>query len=350
MIFSVSMAVVILGFAILGSWIRPLRTYAFAGWVLAFVGVAYFLPVLFLQWGKIACSDLVSPLIQIAMFGMGATLTVGDFSRVLKLPKAVVVGTVLQFCVMPFSGWLLANVFRLPNEVAVGVILIGACPGGVASNVITYLAKGNVALSVTLTAVSTLLAPIMTPLMMSLLAGKMIEVPFLAMMLQIIWVVIIPIAFGLVANLIAVRRKWNAESIERILSLIAMIAICLVCAIIMAKAHGSLSIVGPTLICVVAIHNLCGYLLGYWGSRLSGLDESACRTVAIEVGMQNGGLGATLATTVLKSSQAALASAIFAPWMSVTGSVLAAWWRKRPIQEIDKLERFKVGVGTSKID
>jgi BASS family bile acid:Na+ symporter len=199
--------------------------------------------------------------------------------------------------------------------------------------VITYLAKGNVALSVTLTAVSTLISPIMTPLMMSLLAGKMMDVPFVAMMLQIIWIVIVPIALGLVVNMIAVRRKWNAETIEQAFSLVAMIAICLVCAIIMAKAHDSLSIVGPTLVCVVALHTLCGYLLGYWGSRLSGLDESDCRTVAIEVGLQNGGLGATLATTVLKSSQAALASAIFAPWMSVTGAILAAWWRKRPIRE-----------------
>jgi BASS family bile acid:Na+ symporter len=333
MIFSVSMAVLITCLACLASSIRPIRTYAFAVWVLAFVGVAYFLPVLFLRWGGIVGSDMVSPLIQVAMFGMGATLTLQDFSRVLKLPKAVAIGIVLQFCVMPFSGWLLAKIFRLPNEVAVGVILIGACPGGVASNVITYLAKGNVALSVTMTAFSTLLAPIMTPLMMSLLAGKMIEVPFVAMMLQIVWVVIFPIAFGLVVNMIAVWQRWNPETIERVLSLVAMTAICFVCAIIVAKAHDSLNIVGPMLVGVVALHNLGGYWLGYWGSRLCGLDESACRTVAIEVGMQNGGLGATLATTVLKSSQTALASAIFAPWMSVTGSILAAWWRKRPIRD-----------------
>jgi bile acid:Na+ symporter, BASS family len=331
MTFSILMAVTITCLAILASWYRPIRTYAFAVWVLAFVGVAYFLPGLFVRWGGIECGEWVSPLIQVAMFGMGATLTIQDFSRVLKMPKAVAMGMLLQFSVMPFGGWLLANIFRLPNEVAVGVILIGACPGGVASNVVTYLAKGNVALSVTMTACSTLMAPIMTPLMMSLLAGKMIEVPFVAMMLQIVWVVIVPIAIGIVVNLIAVRRKWNPESFERFLSLVAMIAICLVCAIIMAKAHGSLSIVGPTLVCVVTLHNVIGYLLGYWSSRLSGLDESACRTVAIEVGMQNGGLGATLATTVLKSSQAALASAVFAPLMNVTGSVLAAWWRKRPI-------------------
>ncbi len=327
------MALLFVCLAILASWNRSTRTYAFAVWVLAFVGVAYFLPDLFLEWGGFACSDFVSPLIQVAMFGMGATLTVHDFSRVLKMPKAVAVGMLLQFSVMPLTGWLLATTFRLPTEVAAGVILIGACPGGVTSNVITYLAKGNVALSVTMTAFSTLLAPIMTPLMMSLLAGRMIEVPFVPMMLQIVWIVFLPIAVGLVVNSILSKLKSNPETTERLLSFVAMIAICIICAIIVAKAHDALNIVGPTLFCVVAIHNLCGYLLGYWGSRLSGLDESTCRTVAIEVGLQNGGLGATLATTVLKSSQAALASAVFAPWMSVTGSILAAWWRERPIDE-----------------
>ncbi len=335
--FSVSMAVFIVCLAILASWIHSTRTYAFAVWVLAFVGVAYYLPVLFIQWGGIACSDLVSPLIQVAMFGMGSTLTVRDFSRVLKMPKAVAIGMVLQFSVMPFSGWFLATVFQLPTEIAAGVILIGACPGGVASNVITYLAKGNVALSVTMTACSTLLAPIMTPLMTSLLAGQMIEVPFVAMMLQIVWIVFFPIAIGLMVNSILLRFNWNPETIERGLSIVAMIAICIVCAVIVAKAHESLNVVGPTLLAVVALHNLCGYLFGYWGGRLVGLDESACRTVAIEVGMQNGGLGATLATTVLKSSSAALASAVFAPWMSVTGSILAAWWRKRPIHETPEI-------------
>lgn len=333
MIFPVTMAVLFVCVGILASWIRASRTYAFAVWVLVFVGVAYYLPMLFQQWGGIVCGDLVVPLIQVAMFGMGATLTLQDFSRALRMPKAVAIGMLLQFSVMPFGGWILASLFQLPTEVAAGVILIGACPGGVASNVITYLAKGNVALSVTMTACSTLLAPIMTPLMMSLLAGRMIEVPFVGMMLQIVWIVFFPIAIGLLVNSALPWLKWNPETIERILSILAMIAICTICAIIVAQSHDALNAVGPTLLCVVALHNFIGYFLGYWGSRLSGLDESVCRTVAIEVGLQNGGLGATLATTVLKSSQAALASAVFAPWMSVTGSVLAAWWRRRPITE-----------------
>ncbi len=327
------MAILFLCVAVVASLIPATRPYAFAVWVLAFVGVAYYLPMLFEEWFGIPCGKWVAPLIQIAMFGMGATLTVQDFSRVLRMPKAVAVGMLLQFTVMPFGGWFLATAFQLPTEIAVGVILIGACPGGVASNVITFLAKGNVALSVTMTACSTLMAPLMTPLMMSLLAGRMVEIPFFGMMTQIVWIVIFPIAIGLLVNPSLPWLGLNAAKVERWLTIIAMIAICIICAIIAAAAHDSLQSVGLTLLCVVALHNFFGYFLGYWGSRLFRLDEAACRTVAIEVGMQNGGLGATLATTVLKSSQIALASAVFAPWMSATGSILAAWWRKRPIDQ-----------------
>jgi BASS family bile acid:Na+ symporter len=337
MFFPVSMAAMFVCVAIAASWARVTRTYAFAVWVVAFVGVAYFLPTLFEQWLGIACTNWVAPLIQVAMFGMGATLTLRDFSRVLRLPKAVAVGMLLQFSVMPFLGWFLATVFQLPNDIAAGVILVGACPGGVTSNVVTYLAKGNVALSVTMTACSTLLAPIMTPMMMSLLAGRMIEVPFVGMMLQIVWMVFLPIAAGLLVNSVLSWCQYNPERTERFLSIVAMIAICIVCAIIVAQSHEALNIVGPTLVCVVAMHNLGGYLLGYWGARMSRLDESTCRTIAIEVGLQNGGLGATIATTVLKSAEAALASAVFAPWMSVTGSILAVWWRRRPISKTTSL-------------
>ena len=308
---------------------RPMKPYAFAVWVLAFVGAAYVSPPLFLNWGGVACSRLVAPLIQIAMFGMGATLTPQDFGRVLRMPKAIGAGMFLQFLVMPLLGWALAMAFALPSDIAAGVVLVGSCPGGVSSNVITYLAKGNVALSVTMTACSTALSPLMTPLAMSLLAGRMIEVPFIGMMYQILWIVFLPIAAGLLTNYILRAKNWDPTAMERLLSTIAMIAICIICAIIMADAHKSVAEVGLVLLIVVMLHNLGGFSLGYFGARLVGLDEAACRTVAIEVGMQNGGLGATLAMTVLKSPPVALASAIFAPWMNASGSVLAAWWRKR---------------------
>jgi len=310
---------------------RHTRPYSFAIWVLAFVGSAYFSPALFTSWAGIPCRKLISPLLQVAMFGMGATLTISDFSRVLKMPRGIGVGMVLQFTVMPVSGWLLATVSHLPPEIAAGVVLIGACPGGVASNVITYLAKGNVALSVTMTACSTLLSPIMTPLAMSLLAGRLVNVPFAAMMTQIIWIVFLPIAIGLLVNTMLQKLRWDPMAMEKALSVIAMVAICVICAIIMADANESLASVGPMLVLVVALHNSIGYLLGYWGARAAGLVEADCRTVAIEVGMQNGGLGASLAMSVLKSPQIALPSAVFAPWMSATGSILAAWWRKRPV-------------------
>jgi len=333
MIFPVSMAILFLCVAIFVSWLPSTRQYAFAFWVLAFVGAAFYLPELFTKWGRKDCGDLIVPLLQVAMFGMGATLTIHDFSRVLKMPKAVAIGMVLQFTVMPFGGWFLATVFQLPTEIAVGVILIGSCPGGIASNVVTFLAKGNVALSVTMTACSTLMAPVMTPLMMRLLAGRMVEVDVFGMMYQIFLVVIVPIAVGLLVNPSLPLLGLDSVKVERWLSVIAMIAICLICAIIVAAAHQSFKSVGVALLCVVALHNFNGYVLGYWGSRLCRLDEACCRTVAIEVGMQNGGLGASLAKTIFKSTEIALASAIFGPWMSATGSILAAWWRKRPIEE-----------------
>jgi bile acid:Na+ symporter, BASS family len=314
---------------ILASTLRVLKPYAFAVWVLVFVAAAYFAPEFFRTWGGVPCTQIVAPLIQIAMFGMGATLTAKDFARVLKMPKAIAVGMFLQFLTMPLLGWSLAIAFGLPSEIAAGVVLVGACPGGVSSNVITYLAKGNVALSVTMTACSTAMSPLMTPLAMSVLAGRMVEVPFLKMMSQILWIVFLPIGVGLLVNAILRYRNLDVARCERFLSVIAMVAICIICAIIMADAHQSLAEVGLTLLLVVILHNLGGFAFGYFGARAFGLDESACRTVAIEVGMQNGGLGASLAMTVLKSPPMALASAIFAPWMNASGSVLAAWWRKR---------------------
>lgn len=326
---SIAVIVVAVVAGCFSSWHTKCKPYAFAVWVLAFVIVAYFVPDLFLKWFGKPTSSLVSPLIQVAMFGMGATLTGQDFIRVLKMPKAVGVGIMLQFTVMPLTGWALAVLFQLPPEVAAGVVLIGACPGGVSSNVITYLAKGNVALSVTMTACSTLVSPLVTPAFMKLLAGRMIQVNVSDMFFSILWIVILPIVLGLIANQVLVRLRMDLTKAESVLSILAMIAICIICAIIVAGAHKALTTVGPILVLIVAIHNSFGYLLGYWGSKVLGLSESDCRTVAIEVGLQNGGMGASLATEVLKSSQAALAPAIFAPWMNATGSVLAAWWRKR---------------------
>jgi bile acid:Na+ symporter, BASS family len=332
MLVSILVAIAILAPAVAFNAYPKTRPYSLAVWVFSAVLVAYFMPELFGDWFGISSKKYVGPLIQVAMFGMGATLTLQDFLRVAKLPHAIAIGMLLQFTIMPFGGWLLATIFRLPVDLAIGVILIGSCPGGVASNVITYLARGNVPLSVTMTACSTLAAPIMTPLMLSLLAGRIVEVPFWQMVFDILNMVIVPIAVGLAANSLLSRTKWNPKITEMILSIVSMIAICVICAIIVANARDALREVGFWFIGVAMLHNLLGYTGGYFGAKLARLDESSCRTIAIEVGMQNGGMGASLATRVLNNSTAALASAIFGCWMTIAGSVLAVYWRKRPTE------------------
>jgi BASS family bile acid:Na+ symporter len=306
------------------------KGFAFSLWVGAAVAAALFFPEAFRKWGDFELKVLIVPLIQIIMFGMGTMLCVGDFARVLKMPRAILVGMLLQFGVMPFSGLMLCWVFGFQGEVAAGVVLIGSCPGGVASNVMTFISRGNVALSVTMTACSTLVSPVMTPLMMKLLAGQYIEIEFVQMMLTILRIIIVPIALGLIANRILRALQLRGKWLERSLSFVAMAAICYIIAIITSLSRDQLLVVGLALIAAAMIHNGLGYVLGYWGARLVGMDESTRRTVAIEVGLQNGGMASGLAVNVLQSTDAALSSAIFGPWMNISGSILASWWRSRP--------------------
>jgi BASS family bile acid:Na+ symporter len=303
-----------------------LKVFTFTFWVFAFTAAALFYPVAFLSWGGFELKRLNVPLIQLIMFGMGASLSFGDFARAVKMPKAVLIGMLLQFTVMPLAGWSIAHVFGFEPEVAAGVILIGSCSAGVASNVINYLARANVALSVTMTACSTLLAPLLTPVAMKILAGRLVPIPFIGMMISIIKMIILPIVAGLIANwLLHGRRKW----LDRILPVVSMAAICFIIAIIAANSRNELLTAGFLLIGAAALHNTLGYTLGYFGARLARLSETDCRTVAIEVGMQNGGMAVGLAIDVLKSTNAALAPAIFGTWMNVSGSTLASWWRER---------------------
>ncbi|MFV2069557.1 MAG: bile acid:sodium symporter family protein [Pirellulales bacterium] len=308
-----------------------LRSFAFSLWVGAFVAFALAYPAFFLTWGGFELKQLLVPLIQIIMFGMGTTLSAKDFGRVLAMPKAVLVGIGLQFSVMPLVGFGLATAFGFQPEVAAGVVLIGSCPGGVASNVMTFISRGNVALSVTMTACSTLVSPLMTPLMMMLLAGRMIKIDFSNMMMSILSMVIVPIVAGLVANEVLRMLRLRGPWLDRLLSLVAMAAICYIIAIITALSRDELLGIGVALAAAAVLHNGIGYVLGYVGGALSGLDESTRRTMAIEVGLQNGGMASGLAVNVLKSSNAALASAIFGPWMNISGSVLASYWRGRPV-------------------
>ena len=317
-------------FAVAAGGSRRWRGLAFSLWVGAFVVAAMFYPETFRRWGDFELKTLIVPLIQLIMFGMGTMLNLGDFARVMRMPRAVLIGIALQFGVMPLSGAALAAAFGFRGEIAAGVVLIGSCPGGVASNVMTYLSRGNVALSVTMTACSTLVSPLLTPLMMRLLAGQYIEIDFLQMMVTILQIIIVPITAGLVANALLRRFGLRGPWLDRLLSLIAMAGICYIIAIITALSRDQLLAVGLALIAAAVLHNAAGYLLGYWGARLAGLGESSRRTVAIEVGLQNGGMASGLAINVLGSSDAALASAVFGPWMNISGSLLASWWRGRP--------------------
>ena len=293
------------------------------------------------NWAGFETTRLIVPLVQLIMLGMGATLGPQDFARALRMPKAVGLGMLLQFSVMPLTAAMLAYLFGFPRTVAAGLILVGSCPGGVASNLMTYLAKGNVALSVTMTTVSTLMAPLMTPLAMRLLAGQYVPVEFGAMMISIFNMIVLPVGVGLILN--RVLRGYSVR-LHSLLPFVSMAGICTIIAVITSHSRDSLLQLGLGLVAATLLHNLTGYVLGYWGARLSGLSEIEARTVSIEVGLQNGGMASGLAVNVLRSTDAALAPALFGPIMNVTGSLLASWWGKRPAP--DKAQTIERAVKT----
>jgi BASS family bile acid:Na+ symporter len=313
----------------IGSRAGPvLRQFSFTLWIFAAVSLAMVHPGPFLSVGEFQLSRLIVPLIQVIMFGMGTAMSLQDFAGVLKMPKGVLVGTACQFTIMPLLGITLATAFRFPPEIAAGVVLIGSAPSGVASNVMAYIAGANLALSITLTAVSTLLAPLMTPLLMKLLAGQFVPIDFLDMMFGIIRMVIVPIVLGLLFNrLMRGRAAW----LHRAMPVVSMVGIAVIITIITAAGRDALLAVGVTLVLAAVLHNGAGYLLGYWACRLIGMDERSCRTISIEVGMQNGGLASGIAVQMGKVATVGLAPAVFGPWMNISGSALANWWRSRPL-------------------
>ena len=390
-----------------------LKSFAFTAWVLASVAVALVYPWAVSTWFGYELPGLIVPLVQIIMFGMGTTLSPRDFARVAIFPWPVCVGVFLQFAVMPVTGYLIARSFGFEGEVAAGIVLIGSCSGGVASNLMAYLARGNVALSVTMTCISTLLAPAMTPLMMATFAGEFIEIRFLPMMVSIFNMIIVPVVAGLISNAILYSSgRWARRSgplllliagcilgaaaamlvpaevlgpfaplrtgtaigtgligvvalaklvvnvvfrgpgnwMDRALPMVSMTAICFILAIITAQTRDVLLAVGMLLVAAAILHNGIGYLLGYWCSKLLGyvlgvagylvgyydtvenrMDEGSCRTVAFEVGMQNGGMATGIAVDVLKSHVAALPPNVFGTWMNISGSMLANWWKRKPV-------------------
>lgn len=307
-----------------------LKGFSYTVIIFAAVTTALYYPQYFQQFNGFKFATFITPLIQLIMFGMGTSMSFRDFAGVIKMPKGVLLGVGSHFIIMPLLGFTLANLSGFEPEIAAGIILIGCSPNGMASNVISYLAKANLALSVTITAISTMLAPLVTPLLMKLLAGEFVKIDVLTMMWDIIKMVIIPITAGLIFNkYISKRAKW----LDTFMPLVSMFGIAFIIVIITAAGRNSLLSIGPLLILIVLIHNLCGYLLGYWSGRLFKMNERDCRTIAIEVGMQNGGLASGLAKAMGKMATVGLAPAVFGPLMNVTGSILASYWHRKPPQQ-----------------
>ena len=381
----------VIGFIMLAlavRWFPLFKGFAYSLWIFAAVVVSMYYPEYFINIGDFKLSLLIVPLLQIIMFGMGSQMSLNDFAGIVKMPKGVIAGVLCQFTIMPVMGILVATVFNFPPEIAAGLILVGSSPSGMASNVMSFLAKANLALSVTLTAFATLLSPLMTPLLMQTFAGELVEVNFWKMMLGIFNMVILPICAGLVFNLFLTKArsrkgmaieaatyifiifiknclgytmnsievsqfmanflkdlfifgalpivvaylfnffaKGRKDYLESIFSFISMLGIVVIIIIITAAGRDSLIEVGLLLILACLLQNMFGYILGYFAAKLLKLKEKDCRTIALEVGMQNGGLASGLALQMGKVATIGLAPAIFGPMMNITGSSLATWWR-----------------------
>lgn len=382
-------------FAIGIGGVPALRTYKFTAWIIAIVTAAMLFPEWFkpFERGTTAHKTMLLVLIQMVMFGMATHMGIRDLVGVSQKPFPIVVGLFCQYLIMPLLGYSLAVLFRLPPEIAAGMVLIGSCSSGLASNVMVYIAGGNLALSIAITSIATLIAPVLTPMWMIQLAGSEVDVSFMKMMTDIIKIVIVPtgtalvhdyfkfgstrgkrIVWGLagaavllIADLVAHGALWNwaqnhsqfalwiellafilggvlfgvlyhfvvlaAPWIDRWMPAAAMVGVVLVTGITTAEGRDSLLVVGLPLVGATVLHNLLGYLLAYWGSRACGLEEESCRTVAFEVGMQNGGMATGLAAGMNKLGTMGLAAAIFIPVMNVSGSLLANFWRLRPVKK-----------------
>jgi len=367
------------------------RSFSYTVWIFTAVAASMYYPQIFTSWGSFKLGILIVPLLQIIMFGMGSQMSLNDFKGIIKMPKGVIIGVVVQYTTMPLIALAISRIFNFPNEIAAGIILIGTVPSGLASNVMAYIGRANLPLAVTIAACCTLLAPFVTPLLMKLLAGQFIEVSVWNMMLDIMNMIILPIIAGFIFNLFYNAKdvaksviiqlsayfaiimltnfipffsqhtgfgafafgvaksvfwfmllptigawilryllKGDRTLIKSILSSFSMVGIAFIITIITASGRESLLTVGVLLLFTSLLHNLSGYALGYGAARLFRMTEQDCRTVAFECGMQNGGLASGLAMQMGKVATVGLAPAVFGPLMNITGSVLASWWRGRP--------------------
>ncbi len=317
-----------------------MREMAFTIWIVTgvVIGMVFHVslikfPPWFFGLGATKLTVLIIPLLQIIMFAMGTTLSVADFARVLKMPGGVIIGLACQFTIMPLLGFGLAHGMGLPPAIAAGLILVGVSPCGLASNVMSFIARANVAMSVTITALATLISPLITPVLMKALAGEMVEIDVSAMIWDMTQIVLLPVVAGLVFHHFLFHR-W--KSFERIMPVVSMVGILVMTVVTVAPGHDKVIEVGLVLVLACFIHCTAGYALGYGACKLLRLDTVTCRTIAIEVGMQNSGLAAGLAANLGKVATLGLAPIVFGPVMNFTASVLANWWRTHPVQPVDK--------------
>ena len=295
-------------------------TRLFPLWAVLLSFIAFRFPALFTN-----LKPAIIYLLALVMYGMGISLTPSNFKDVLKRPTVIAIGVALQYTLMPLFAWFVAKLFGLPAMMLAGMILVGASPGGTASNVICYLSRGDVALSITLTSASTLVAIFATPLSTLLYARQAVEVPVLAMLVDVAKIIILPVTAGVLINA-TLREK--VTRIKRIFPLLSVTAIVLIIAIIVALNRNNLRDFAVVLLGAVAMHNALGLAAGYWIARLMRMDERVCRTMAIEVGMQNSGLAVALAIKYF-SAAAAVPGALFSIWHNLTGALLATWWTRR---------------------
>ena len=381
---------VALAFAVRG--FDSVKGLSYTVWIFTGVAAAMYYPEYFVSAGNFKFSVLIVPLLQLIMFGMGSQMSFKDFVGIIKMPKGVIIGIFAQFTIMPLVALTIANIFNFPPEIAAGIILIGCVPSGLASNVMSFLARANVPLAVTLAAITTLLSPLITPLLMKLLAGTFIEVDPWSMMLDMLNMIILPIVAGFIFNLFLHLKSTSSKSkitqmalfplvmiltglvyvkahsasgaeffvyflkrmalfyllpvagaylfnlafngnkkiMDTILSYISMVGIAFIVIVITAAGRESLVVVGAVLILTSILHNFTGYTLGYCLAWLFRMPERDRRTIAFEVGMQNGGLASGLALEMGKIATVGLAPAVFGPLMNITGSILANFWRGKP--------------------
>lgn len=374
----------------LGS-VPALKGYQYTAWIISAVVAGMLFPQAFTTWGSVNLRDktLILVIIQLVMFGMGTHMSLKDFNGIASTGKGVLVGLFCHFSIMPLMGLLLTKIFHFEPEIAAGIILIGSCSSGLASNVMVYLAKANLVLSVIVTAMATLVAPLLTPLLMKTLAGTLIEIKFVDMMMEIIKIVLVPIGAALlhdylkrtthtqrrrVSIIVAFSVAWiiivvfyllrninqpewrqsitlsaffagaviagwlyhqlynRFPKLDKIMPLISMFGIIYFTTVTTAAGRENLMKVGVLLFIASVIHNAAGYFFGYWLSRLFGMDKNASRTIAFEVGLQNGGMASGIAGSMGKLGTVGLPAAVFSPWMNISGSLLANYWRKRPVE------------------